>query len=213
MRAAARAMLVSALTVALVPVLGANPAFACSCAAATDKEHFRNADVVFKGKLAKVTPPPARKDGLHSSADPATYEFQATRVYKGEVVNPLRLTSAVSGASCGLELSGQGPFLVFANERDPKYDRPNKGEPRLTANLCGGTRVLEPNEKVPFGPGKPAKFKTTHVVPKDEQPTARAQAAVPSNVAFPAVAALLGVTLGAAAWATRTKPAFSRRRP
>ena len=64
---AGRAVLVSALTITLVPVLGASPAFACSCAMATDKQHYKSADVVFKGTLRKTTPPKARPDGSSSS--------------------------------------------------------------------------------------------------------------------------------------------------
>lgn len=42
--------------------------------------------------------------------------------------------SAVSGASCGLELSGTGPFAVFAVDAGT----------HLTAGLCEGTAELTP---------------------------------------------------------------------
>jgi hypothetical protein len=54
-RNAARAGLVGGLALALVPIVGISPAQACSCLAATDAEHYKNADVVFKGTLPKKT--------------------------------------------------------------------------------------------------------------------------------------------------------------
>jgi hypothetical protein len=40
------------------------------------------------------------------------------------------VTSQASGASCGVEITGPGPFVVFAQEAPTG----------LTADLCGGTR-------------------------------------------------------------------------
>ncbi|WP_164700703.1 hypothetical protein [Modestobacter sp. KNN46-3] len=45
------------------------------------------------------------------------------------------VVSAASGASCGIELSGDGPFLVFAGGQD--------GGPHR-AGLCGGTAPAAP---------------------------------------------------------------------
>lgn len=150
---AGRIVLVSALTMTLVPILGASPAFACSCRGGSDQEHYQRAEVVFKGTLRKTTPPKPRPDGLRSSTDPAVYEFLPSRVYKGEGASPTRVSSAVSGANCGLEISGRGPFLVFAGMSD-KRTRAETGGAPLRASLCGGTRELGAKEKVPFGPGR-----------------------------------------------------------
>jgi hypothetical protein len=53
------------------------------------------------------------------------------RVYKGQATSTQVVTTHSSGASCGLEISGPGPFLVFADQE----------QSGLTANLCGGTRA------------------------------------------------------------------------
>ncbi|MGQ0464847.1 MAG: hypothetical protein ACT4QG_05965 [Sporichthyaceae bacterium] len=204
-RLVARAVLVSALTVTLVPVLGASPAFACSCAgysedsqAKRDKRYLEDADVVFKGTLLKVTPPKPRKGGVSYSADPATYEFEVGRVHKGIAYERTNVSSAQSGASCGIELSGPGPFLVFAN-------RGQGGT--LQANLCGGTRELGPKENVALGPGR----EPTRVVPKNEQPAPRSKSGIPSQVAVPLVGGLLTAVVASAAWATRPRSVGSRR--
>ena len=53
-----------------------------------------------------------------SSDDPALHVFAVDGVFKGEVHELQGVVSAADGASCGLELSGDGPFVVFAT-RDP----------------------------------------------------------------------------------------------
>ncbi len=82
----------------------------------------------------------------------------------GTVTRPQRVSTSSSSASCGLSLSGQGPFLVFAYKRsaeDRKQD--GAGAPRLSASSCGGSREVGAKEKLPFGPGRPVKpAKQTH---------------------------------------------------
>ena len=53
--------------------------------------------------------------------------------------------SAVSGASCGLELPGRGPVLVYA-------ERAADGE--LLAGLCGGSRAASDAEAVALSHGR-----------------------------------------------------------
>jgi len=53
-------------------------------------------------------------------------------VFKGSAAQRQGVVSADSGASCGLELSGDGPFVVFANREGAQY----------TASLCGGSAPL-----------------------------------------------------------------------
>ena len=119
-----------ALTLAGVVV--ATPAYACSCAAATTtREYFDGADAVFAGSLVSrtVTHPDSK---VHSSGDPALHVFAVDEVFKGDVHQQQGVVSADQGGSCGLELSGKGPFVVFAK-------RPAGGGATLTADLCGGT--------------------------------------------------------------------------
>ncbi len=210
---AVRAVLVSALSVTLVPVLGANPAFACSCAQAPDNEHFERADVVFKGTIRTTTPPTAEQQQRGGSAAPVTYEFLPTRAYKGTVTSPVLVSSASSGASCGVEMSGEGPFLVFARKVEKNTVRTS--DAGLQASLCGGTHELGPKEKVPFGPGRavtaPAEASPSPK-PTATMTPARSQSAVPAGMALPLVGGLVAVMLGAAAWATRTSPSIGSRK-
>lgn len=124
-------MLLSA-TVLLGP--GAQPAQACSCLASTDEESFARADAVFRGSVVGYQPPPAQP--IMSSGDPAIWTFSVTEVLKGDVATTQPVVSAVSGATCGLELPHQGEFFVFASRRDLA------GQPsaQYHAHLCGGTR-------------------------------------------------------------------------
>ena len=118
-------------------LLVAAPASACSCAGGTTADYFERADAVFTGSLFS-------RDVDHpdwpstSSGDPALYVFTAHVVFKGEVHEAQAVVSADSGASCGLELSGKGPFVVFAS-RDPELP-----EGRYRAGLCDGSGVLDP---------------------------------------------------------------------
>ena len=78
--------------------------------------------------------------------DPVTYSFAVSRVYKGDVATNQPIDSVVSGASCGLELDGTGPFLVFASADED-------GRRALKANLCGGTRPLGSGPDPSLGAG------------------------------------------------------------
>lgn len=140
-----RAALVGGLTVAVTPALGVTWASACSCVGATDAESADRADAIFAGTLTGRTTP--KQSG--SSMDPVTYTFAVSRVYKGEVTTSQPVGSVVSGASCGLELDGTGPFLVFANVGQD-------ADPPLEANLCGGTRPLGSGPGRALGAGYPA---------------------------------------------------------
>ena len=108
----------------------ARPASACSCATRTDTQAFGTAQAVFTAVLVEVQTPDG--DG-HSSADPERFVVDVDRVYKGDVHARQSVVTARGGASCGLEISGRGPFLVYAG---------TQGDGVLTANLCGGTRPL-----------------------------------------------------------------------
>ncbi len=50
------------------------------------------------------------------------------------------IVTARDGGSCGLEISGPGPFLVFARETDSVVSGAVDGE--LHSSLCSGTRPL-----------------------------------------------------------------------
>jgi hypothetical protein len=65
-----------------------------------------------------------------------------------------KVKTADNGAACGLELSGTGPFLVFAYK--PEGKKSGAGQV-LEANLCGGTRPIGADEHPSFGKGKAVK--------------------------------------------------------
>lgn len=106
----------------------AGPVAACSCAGIpSPAQAFESADAVFSGRL--VSREVHHPDWpLTSSSDPAVHVFAVDEVFKGAVHAQQGVVSADSGASCGLELSGEGPFVVYATE--------SGGD--LTAGLCDG---------------------------------------------------------------------------
>jgi hypothetical protein len=138
--AAVRRSLLTVLLAALFSAAGlivASPAAACSCPVADTATHFADADAVFTGTLVS-------RDVDHpgwpviSSTDPALHVFAVDGVFKGEVHELQGVVSSADGASCGLELSGDGPFVVFAS-----HD-PGLPEDQYRAGLCGGTTTVDP---------------------------------------------------------------------
>ena len=107
-------------------------ASACSCVPATVADQVAGADVVFTGTLlSREVLPPA--PGTWTSEAPAVHVFAVRTVLKGTASARQEVVSADSSASCGLELAGDGPFLVHASQA------PGDPAGRLTATLCGGT--------------------------------------------------------------------------
>ena len=130
------------VTLLLAAVLSAaglinpSPAAACSCAGGTTEQYFADANAVFTGTLLSRTVDHPDWPVI-SSLDPALLGFAADLVYKGDVHARQGVVTASEGASCGLELAGDGPFVVFAT-RDP--DLP---EGQYRAGLCGGTTTSD----------------------------------------------------------------------
>src|SRR5688572_11564441 len=111
----ARRVIRSVIVLAIVAVglvVAAPPAAACSCLGTSDAEALATADVAFSGTLVEVRVPPGE---TFSSMDPARFIFEVDRVYKGDARARQSVVTPRSGASCGLELSGPGPFLLFAS--------------------------------------------------------------------------------------------------
>ncbi|TFV63489.1 hypothetical protein E4P41_04330 [Geodermatophilus sp. DF01-2] len=99
-------------------------ASACSCAGGTTAEYATRADAVFSGRLVS----------REVVGETALHVFVVETVHEGEVAARQGVVPAASGATCGLEVAGQGPFLVFATRDDD----------RLAAGLCGGTATWTP---------------------------------------------------------------------
>lgn len=133
-------------------VSGAEPAAACSCATTTDEEARVTADAVFSGRLIEIVTP---EGGTYSSADPERFLFEVDEVFEGTVYAEQAVVTARDGMSCGLEISGPGPFVVFAYAgSDGVTTGALEGE--LYSNLCSGSRALS-HGAVPssFGTGAP----------------------------------------------------------
>ena len=118
------ALLLAALLLALTALWASPaPAYACSCRSASDDQHAANAESIFTGTVID--------DRVDAREQTRTLTFTVDRVFKGQATSTQVVTTHASGASCGLEISGPGPFLVFADQE----------QSGLTANLCGGTRT------------------------------------------------------------------------
>lgn len=124
-----RLTLAALLSSAALTLGVAGAASACSCAMASTGAHARSAEVVVTGTLVDVQDPP--RGQIMSSGDPTTYTVDVLRTFKGEPASRIEFTSAMSGASCGLEgMQVHRDYLFFLDDSGAG----------LTASLCGGTR-------------------------------------------------------------------------
>jgi hypothetical protein len=143
-RLGAAALLVGVLAGGLL-VMTAGPAAACSCALVrSEAERIARADAVFVGELvgSQVDPSASPRDTRRIPYPaPVVLTFEVSRVYMGAVgARQEIVTPGGGGASCGLELSGPGPFLVFAYDSAGDMDRLAPGQ--YASNLCSGSRAL-----------------------------------------------------------------------
>ena len=121
----------------VVITAGGGSASACSCVGFTDPEAFARARAVFTGTLVSIEELPTDN---YSSTDPQRLVFEVAEVFKGEAAARQTIVTEREGASCGLEVTGPGPFLVFT-EPDPfTISGIQPGE--LYAGMCGGTHPL-----------------------------------------------------------------------
>jgi len=132
------AVAVAVVLVGAVLLISAPPAAACSCGISSDAQAFESSDVVFTGELLEIRTPPGVP---YSSADPERFIFEVDAVYKGDARSTQSVVTPREGASCGLELAGRGPFLVFADTQGSVGLETEVGE--LSSHLCSGTRELE----------------------------------------------------------------------
>ena len=143
-------LLLSALLGALV-VLGASPAQACECVGGTTAQFTERADAVFTGRLVSRVEPTG---AIRSSADPALHVFAVDAVAKGAVSERQEVLSPLSGASCGLELTGDGPVVVFATRTADTYlsgTTPPLEDGQYYAYLCDGSAPLTPQLEAELG--------------------------------------------------------------
>lgn len=192
-----RVVLVTGVALGAMPILGANPAYACSCVQTDEQRQYDEATHVFKGTLAQAAP--ERTGEADQGAGTVTYAFDVLDTYKGVVGDPQKVSTAAESAACGVDLDGTGPFLVFAYEAadppgaaaaagdDPPADTPAAAAPVLSMSLCGGTRPIGLNDQPTFGevpdtmtPAEPAGPATPDAgTPATEAPATEAPATEP----------------------------------
>lgn len=149
----ARIVTVASLVLGSAVVLGpAAPAGACTCADMTDVEALASAEVAFTGELVEV-----RRPAVVEGPPAATrFLFAVDAVYKGDAGTRQEVVTVGDSATCGLEISGPGPFLVFASSEPDVPVGGRDGD--LYSSLCSGTRPVAAGA-VPaaFGAGRPAR--------------------------------------------------------
>jgi hypothetical protein len=178
-------MLVTLLLGAVMMAAGlvaAAPASACSCVAGTTQEFFDRADAVFTGRLLSREEP---QGSVISTADPALHVFAVDTVVKGTAEQRQEILSPMSGASCGLGLTGTGPFVVFGTRSsDPWPDAaPSLADDQYRSSLCGGTAPLTPELEAELA----ALAGPSAAPPADPLPGATGTTTAGSNVLVPAV--------------------------
>ncbi len=169
-------------------------AVACSCATFTDTEAYEFADVVFTGTLVEIDTP---SGDIVVSTDPERFVFEVDQVFKGEAHTRQSVVTAREGASCGLEISGPGPFVVFARLDD---DGPTGGavEGEVYSGLCSGTRPLA-DRAVPASFGTPSTPVTvTATGEASSLPASGSDGSSGDGLRFAAVAGVLVVGVGGA---------------
>lgn len=131
------ALALSAVLVALgVTWLTPAPASACSCVSQSPEQQAAAAQVIFAGTVTG-------RQSTDPTAPPRTVTFAVSRVYKGAARATEVVATEASTASCGLSITGAGPYVIYAQQR---------GE-TLTAGLCDGSR--SGSAPAGLGPGAP----------------------------------------------------------
>ena len=154
------ATLLLACSITSLGLLTATQAAACSCATQTTQQYFERADAVFTASLVSREEP---RGQVVSSADPAVHVFAVQTVFKGTALESQEVLSPVSGATCGLELSGTGPFVVFASRSMDLGGTPSTAlaEHQYASLLCDGTGPVTPEleaELAALAPSGPRSF-------------------------------------------------------
>jgi hypothetical protein len=166
------------------------PACACSCVGFTPKQAYDHADAVFVGRVVDRSP----KDHFPwETTGVEVWTVEVERSYKGDVRRRQEIVTMESGASCGLELEGSGPFVVYAT-RDSYGIELEPGQ--YAAGLCDGSapltagleRALE--RQAPAGATEPA------VAPLEESTGGRGLLGAPIMAGLGAIGAVVAAIVG-----------------
>ncbi len=111
---ATRCLVLIALMIGLWVFVGPERSHACYCVPrGTPSEALAESAAVFAGKAVSVRELD-RGDGIVSSLDPTTIEFEVATVWKGRVNQTMRLTTARGGASCGFSFDEGVEYIVYS---------------------------------------------------------------------------------------------------
>lgn len=116
----------------VVPVRPVSPAVACSCMAMSLSEQVERSEVMLRGMIVTIEEPRV----VSSSAEERAYAIEVTQIWRGTVGNPVRVHSAMSGASCGMEGWSVGDDVLLFGER--------RGDQDAATTLCSGSGRAEP---------------------------------------------------------------------
>ena len=104
-------------------LLGAQPVGACTAPPGpgpTEQELVAEADLVFEGVAVSRHDPNAGAL-MQSSGDPIVWTFTVDRQVKGTASQPQEVTSARSGATCGVVFEIGTRYRVFADVVDGRF--------------------------------------------------------------------------------------------
>ena len=143
------------------------PSYACSCVEdGAPINELERSSAVFMGVAVSVREL-ERDDGLLSSTDPTTVEFDVQTVWKGAVSQPMVLTTRRWSESCGYPFVEGVTYVVYSRDGS-------------TVSLCSRTRPFSEatEDLIELGPGQVPTSDTT--TPKPE--TSERQLLVPPTV-------------------------------
>ena len=164
-----RALLATGVAISVLPIVGADPAYACSCVRTDEQQRYEQATHVFKGTV--IAAQGAAPTEGEATNEPVLYTFDVISTYKGRVTDPQKVSTPGNSAACGVELDGDGPFLVFASR-----EREEAGS-GLVMNVCGGTRPIGESDEPTFGRTAPEPAEQEPDVPAPAAPAAPSPAA------------------------------------
>ena len=181
-------------------VASASPAGACSCGGISDESAFAQADAVFIGQVSRTHP--AREGG-----DVRVAILTVSEVFKGDVDRQQAIVTPADSAACGLDFTGDLPWLVFTRAESAGDIDIEEGF--FFAQACSGTRTVDAATDLAFA--------GTPYAPNDAGPPdiddIRNQLGDPRSSLLPEAIIFAGViafVLGLAAWFSRqNRPATS----
>lgn len=111
-------VLLVALIAAAAGAVAIEPARACSCDVGDTRRALRDAEAAFVGTLLSKGEAKPDENGAYSSSEQVPYRFRIDEAVKGQFASEEDVWSAVSGASCGIEvpIGAQAGLFVWRGD-------------------------------------------------------------------------------------------------